>query len=256
MPPFASGDRVILYDLASGERRLVVAGGEVARVAGLGTVDLGRLVGLEPGAAFTFPGRSFVALAPTVRDLMETAQRKAQVVLPKDAARIVFEADLRAGARVVEAGIGSASLTLALARAVGPTGRVVTYELREDFAEWGRANVARAGLADVVEVKVGDVAKDVSETDVDAVVLDVPDPWEAVPAAWRALKGGGVLVTYSPLVSQVEATHKALAAAAFLPPRTVEVVERDWVVGERGARPAFEMLGHTGFITAARKRLG
>ncbi|HVL47837.1 MAG TPA: tRNA (adenine-N1)-methyltransferase [Candidatus Thermoplasmatota archaeon] len=255
MAPFAPGDRVVLLDPATGERLLVVVGGGVERVKGLGTVDLARLVGVEPGARFEYPGRAFIAVAPTVRDLLETVARKAQVVTPKDAARIVFEADLRAGARVVEAGVGSASLTLALARAVAPTGRVTTYEIREDFAEWGRANLARAGLADVAEVKVGDVAKDVVERDLDAFVLDVPEPWLAVSAAWNALKGGGVLVTYSPLVSQVEATHRALADHPFTVVRAFETMEREWVVGERGARPSFEMLGHTGFVTVARKRL-
>ena len=64
---------------------------------------------------------------------------------------------------------------------------------------------------------------------------------------------GGRFVSYSPTVGQVERTHAALREAAFSDVRTFETLERELVVGRQGTRPSFEMLGHTGYITAARK---
>jgi tRNA (adenine57-N1/adenine58-N1)-methyltransferase len=133
-----------------------------------------------------------------------------------------------------------------------PGGRLVTYELREDHAEVARANVEAAGLSEGHDLRMGDVA-DMEETDVDAVVLDVPEPWTAVPASQRALRTGGRLVSYSPTVGQVERTHGALREAGFHGVRTFEWLERELVVGSGGTRPSFEMLGHTGYTTVARK---
>lgn len=249
---FRAGDPVALVDEA-GFRVLVRAGTGAQRIHGLGVVDTARLVGLAWGGRVEQVGKTLTALPPSLGDLLAALPRKAQVVKAKDAARIVLECDLHAGRVVVEAGIGSAHLTAALATAVRPGGKVVTYELREDFAAWGKANLELAGLADAVEVKVGDVRGGIAERGVDAVVLDVPDPWLAVPAAWDALRVGGAIATYSPLVSQVEQTHEALRKQGFRDLRTVETLERAWVVGERGARPDFDMLGHTGFLTFARR---
>jgi tRNA (adenine57-N1/adenine58-N1)-methyltransferase catalytic subunit len=246
-------DRVILVD-GEGQRWLVRAGAAGVRIPGLGVLDGRRLVGQPWGCRIEQVGKVLTALPPSTPDLLATVRRKAQIVQPKDAARIVLECDVRAGSRVVEAGVGSAALTIALARAVLPGGKVTTYELREDFAAWGRDNLEAAGLAQAVEVKLGDVRGGIAEWEVDAVVLDVPDPWMAVPAAWEALRIGGALACYSPLVSQVEQTHEAARKQGFQDLRTLELLERAWVVGERGSRPSFDMLGHTGYLTFARKR--
>jgi tRNA (adenine57-N1/adenine58-N1)-methyltransferase len=246
------GAPLILLDTGGG-RHLVRAGRGVQRMRGLGVLDTARLVGLAWGSRVEQAGRQFTVLPPSTLDLMLALRRKAQVVLPKDAARILLECDVRAGSLVVEAGIGSASLTTALARAVQPTGRVVCYELREDFAAWGRENLEAAGLGSSVEVKVADVRAGIAERGADAVVLDIPDPWNAVPAAWDALRVGGHVASYSPLVSQVEQSVRALEKQGFGDARTLELLERAWVVGERGARPSFDMLGHTGFLTFARR---
>lgn len=252
MDRIAPGDPVILVD-AEGRRYLVRASSGMQRIQGLGALDTANLAGLAWGARLEQVGKSLTVLRPSTPDLLAALPRKAQVILPKDAARILLECDVHAGSVVVEAGIGSAHLTAALARACRPGGKVVTYELREDFAAWGRANLEASGLLDVVEVKVADVRGGIAERDVDAVVLDMPDPWLAIPAAWEALRVGGCFASYSPLVSQVEETHRALAKQGFREVRTLELLERAWVVGERGARPDFDMLGHTGFLTFARR---
>lgn len=250
MDTIASGDRVILAE--GDERRLVVAGGEALRVAGVGVIDPGKLVGLEWGASYRVGSRAWRLLRPGYADLAASIERKAQIVLPKDAARILWECDVRAGARVVESGAGSGALTVALAHAVRPGGRVTVYEIRDDFLAHARGNVERAGLAEVVELKLGDVTRGIAERGVDAVVLDLPNPWDAVSGAKDALRADGHLAAYVPLVSQMEQAVAALKAAGFVDVRVLEVIERAWHVGERGARPEHQMLGHTGFLVFAR----
>lgn len=251
-PRVAPGDLVALAD-DEGARVLLRAQGGAQKVRGLGVLAPERLAGLAWGARLEHGSKAWRILKPGIADVAAGLARKAQVVLPKDASRILYECDVRAGARVVEAGIGSAALTCALAWAVAPGGRVHTYELRDDFAQWGARNLEEAGLAQHVDVKVGDVTKGVAERDVDAFILDVPNPWDAVPAAREALRGDGHFCAYSPLVSQVEATHRALHAHGFFDARTIEVIERRWAVHERGSRPEHEMLGHTAWLTFARK---
>jgi tRNA (adenine57-N1/adenine58-N1)-methyltransferase len=252
MGPIQAGEPVVLVDEA-GERWLVRAGAKAERIKGLAWLDPSQLVGRPWGGRVEHAGKVLTLLPPSTPDLLATVRRKAQIVLPKDAARILLECDVRAGSRVVEAGIGSAALTIALARASQPGGLVSTYELREDFAAWGRENLEAAGLAQAVEVKVADIRGGIAEREVDAVILDMPDPWLVVPAAWDALRSGGAFASYSPLVSQVEQTHQALRKQGFREVRTLELLERAWVVGERGARPSFDMLGHTGWLTFARR---
>ncbi|HVL87845.1 MAG TPA: tRNA (adenine-N1)-methyltransferase [Candidatus Thermoplasmatota archaeon] len=254
--PFAAGDPVLLLERTEEgdvRKHLLRAGDKVERYRGLGVFDPGKLVGLAPGDRLRIGSKDLVLLTPTTADLLETLERRAQIVLAKEAGPILLHAGIVPGARVVEAGIGSGALTIVLAAAVGARGRVVTYELREDFAQVGRANVDRAGLGDRLEVRIGDVRRGIAEREADAVVLDIPDPWEAVAAAKEALRRGGALACYSPLVSQMEQTVRALEAAGFVDVRTIETLQREWVVGERGSRPSFDMLGHTGFLTFGRK---
>lgn len=250
----APGDLVALAD-DDGNRTLVRAEGGAQKLKGVGILAPEKLAGMAWGARLDHGSKTFRLLRPSVADLTAGLARKAQIVLPKDASRILFECDVRAGARVVEAGIGSAALTTALAWAVAPTGRVHTYEIRQDFADWARANLEESGLAQHVDIKVADVAQGIAERDVDAVVLDMPNPWDAVPAAKEALRGDGYFCAYTPLVSQVEQVVQALLAHGFREVRTMEILERPWVVHERGSRPAHEILSHTAFLTFARKAL-
>ncbi|MGQ0536516.1 MAG: tRNA (adenine-N1)-methyltransferase [Methanobacteriota archaeon] len=247
-----AGDVAVLAD-DEGRRAFLVAGSGPVRVPALGVVESDRVVGLAWGSRFDYGGRSYLVLPAAPEDLAAGIERRAQIVTAKDIAAILYLADVRPGVTVVEGGAGSGSLTLALARSVVPGGRLVSYELRADHLAVARGNVIRAGLADAVEFRETDVRQPWGLSGVHAVVLDMPDPWEAVPAASDALTAGGHFVSYSPLVSQVEATHKALGKHGFTKPRTFETLQREWVVGESGSRPSFEMLGHTGYLTHARK---
>lgn len=252
MTAVAAGDLVALVD-GQGTRTILQAAGGPQKVKGIGILSGERLVGLPWGGRLEHGSQSLRIVRPGIADLHAGIARKAQIVLPKDASRILYECDVHEGSRVVEAGIGSGALTTALAWAVGESGRVFTYELREDFAQWGRKNLEAFGLAQRVDIAVGDVAAGIAQRDVDAVILDMPNPWDAVPAAREALRGDGLFCAYTPNVSQVEQTHAALLANGFFDLRAMELMERRWVVGERGSRPDFEMLGHTAFLTFARK---
>lgn len=248
----SAGDRMLLRS-SDGHDYVVEARDETARVAGLGVLKLGELLGKPWGSKMRIGGEEFQALRPILTDHLALLDRGAQIVLPKDAARIVLECGLHDGSRLVEAGVGSGALTMALAHAVAPQGRVYAYDRREDHLKQGRRNVAAAGLEAVVEFRVGDVGEAIPESDLDAVVLDLPEPEQVVKNAWKALRPSGVFASYSPLVSQVERTVLALRECRFLDVRALELLERAWVIGERGSRPETNMLAHTGFLTFARR---
>ncbi len=241
---------VILLD-ERGKKWRVPVGEGLRNVRGVGRVNTDGLERLV-GRGIEVKGRTYAVLEPSVRDRIETIHRKAQIVGPKDAAYIVFHADLQAGDTVVEGGAGSGALTIALAHAVAPSGRVVSYEVRPDFREVARANVQEAAYADVVRFREADIAQGIEETEVKAVVLDLPEPWTVVPAAKAALRPAGHFASYSPTVEQMRETVLALREAGFGEVWSVELLERRMEVG-RGTRPAFRMLGHTGYTTFGRR---
>lgn len=246
-------DRVVLL-AESGTKHLVALDGEIVNVPSVGVVRSSALRSAV-GRRWSVGGRSFLVLTPAIRDAVETMRREAQIVGPKDAPAILWNCDVKPGDVVVEAGAGSGGLTLSLAHAVGPTGRVVTYDLRPDFLERARENVDAAGLAARVEFKVGDVRSGIAERDANAVFLDMPDPWSAVRSAAEALRMCGHLGSYSPNVEQVSRTVAALREHPFVEVRTVEIIEREIVAQPAGTHPSFAPLGHTGYLTFARKVL-
>lgn len=256
MAPFEQGEALMLLEIdpkdPPGTKQLIVAGQAIAKIADIGIVDTDKLVGGIPGLQYKLGRRSYLVVRPTARDLMETVRRKAQIVLPKDAAQIILQGGIGPGSRVVEAGIGSAALTIALAEAVGATGHVANYEIRADFQSWGRSNLERAGVLDRVTLHLSDPGKGITESNVDAVVWDLPEPWLLVDESRRVLVPGGSFTAYTPSVQQMEKTVHALRAAGFLDVRAQETLVRDWYVGERSVRPDFNMLGHTAWLTFAR----
>lgn len=254
--PIQKGERIVALDPATGDRWLLAADGKGTRKEkGLGIVDPDRLAGQPWGARLKLGAKDVVLLRPTLADLAATLERKAQIILPKDASRILFELGLGAGHRVLESGIGSGGLTIPLLWAVGPTGKVVVQELRAEFADWGKENVRRAGLSAGLEVHLGDLVLG-ANPDVrglfDACVLDQPEPWKALPNVVPLLGPGATVACYTPQVSQMEETSRTLTRLGFASVRQLELIERAWEVKERGSRPSFEGLGHTGFLVFAR----
>lgn len=222
-----------------------------------GSVPHADIVGALNGSFVTSDkGAELVALRPRLTDYVLKMKRGAQVVYPKDTGPILMYADIAPGTTVVEAGSGSGALTLALVRAVGPTGRVVSVELREDHAALAAKTVRRffGGTPEHLELRIGDVIDVIPEVRPDRIVLDVPEPWLAAEAAANGLAPGGVFCAYLPTVPQLETLHRTLdETGAFVEAETFEVFERTWNVRGRSVRPNHQMVGHTGFITTARR---
>jgi tRNA (adenine57-N1/adenine58-N1)-methyltransferase catalytic subunit len=182
--------------------------------------------------------------------------RGAAVVYPKDAAHIVAMADIFPGARVVEAGAGSGSLTCALLRAVGEHGRVSSYERRPDFADIARANVDKffGGRHPAWRLTVGDVGESLADEEADRVVLDMLAPWECVDAAGDALVAGGLICAYVATTPQLSRVVETLRAhGEFTEPHAFETLLRSWHVEGLAVRPDHKMIGHTGFLVTARR---
>jgi len=193
------------------------------------------------------------ALKPLPRDQAVKMGRQTNIVYPKDAGLILLLAGIGPGSVVVEAGTGSGALTSILGHHVAPSGRVISYEVREDFAKEAQKNIAKIGLDDIVTIKQQDVLAGINETEVGAVVLDMAVPWDVVPLAYEALYGGGVLVSFSPTIEQTQRTVDAIYASYFTEIMTRELIEREILVRPGKTRPATRMIGHTGYLTSARK---
>jgi tRNA (adenine57-N1/adenine58-N1)-methyltransferase len=217
------------------------------------------LIGRPEGSLVSASGGGrLLALRPTFPERVTERRRRAQPIYPKDLAAILMHSDAFPGASVVEAGTGTGALTAALARAVGLAGRVIAYEVREEFLKLAREAVddALAGAGGNVEFRLGDVYQPnaIPETGLDRGYLDLAEPWLAVPAFAAALRPGGVLFAHCPNVSQVIRFSEALREQrGFGLIETVEVLERGWTVRGRSSRPDHRMVAHTGFLTFARR---
>ena len=250
------GDRIVLLS-ESGVKFAVLVEEGARRISGIGVIDPSSLSGSPYGSVAKIGNRKFIVLLPSVLDRFETLRRKAQIILPKDAAQILMNCDISSGDRVIEGGSGSGAMTSALAWAVRPGGKVITYDIRADYLRQARQNIEQAGLEDLCELKEADLTAPgaMNERGVDAVVLDIPEPWKAADNAWEALRPCGHLACYSPTVNQVETTVRKLWERRFIEVRTVETLQREMAVVEKGIRPSFDMLGHSGYLTFARKVL-
>ncbi|MDH7509146.1 MAG: tRNA (adenine-N1)-methyltransferase [Methanomassiliicoccales archaeon] len=247
------GETLYLLD-DKGRRHWFTLKRDMIKIEGLGVLDGNRIIGAENGISVEIAGRRFFVLRPGVAELMESIERNTQVIISKDAAYITHFLNLKCGDVVVEAGVGSGCLTIALLNAVQPFGKVISFELRKEFAR-ARKNVMRSQFVENWELRVDDIKTAKIDVPVDAAVLDIPDPWEAVDNITGMLKGGGRFCAYVPNVNQLENTVKRLSAANYVEIRAFENLQRQMEVHEGGTRPAFEMLGHTGYLIFARKVL-
>ncbi len=249
----------MLYDRSGRRYRAVLeAGGTLSLHSGALRHD--DLIGLPEGSIVTtHQGSKLLVLRPTFAELALDRKRKAQPIYPKDLGAILVGADIHPGARVLEAGAGTGTLTAALLRAVGPAGRVVSYELREEFLEAARGTVVEhlGTEPPTLELRLGDVYEEQVEGEFDRVCLDLPEPWRALPQVAPALRPGGILFALSPNVSQVQRLADAMRElGGFGLIETVELLERAWTVRGRSLRPAHRMVAHTAFLTFARRLAG
>jgi tRNA (adenine57-N1/adenine58-N1)-methyltransferase catalytic subunit len=249
---FAPGDQVLLVDNKNRRYLVVLAeGGEFHTHAGILPHD--NVIGAAEGTRFrSSQGATYTGIRPTLSDFVLKMPRGAQVIYPKDLGPILMLLDIFPGARVLESGVGSGALSMTLVRA----GAVVTgYELREDFANRASKNVASFLGADAMEryrVEVRDVYEGIDETDLDRVVLDLPEPWRAAKHAARAMHRGGILVAYTPQITQAVQLREELEGQGFGMVDTIEVLNRGWHIEGQSVRPDHRMVAHTGFLTSAR----
>lgn len=264
----SEGDRVTLF-LKGKRHTTMVRTGRMD--AGSFSFPGEALIGMTYGRN-EIAGMEVVVLPALVRDHMETLDRGPQIILPGDASTILFYADIHAGSVVLEAGTGSGSLTIALASAVGDTGRIITMDNVQKHLDRAKKNVKRAGYLHRVEFLRGDIrdqqafhellgSLSLDLDHVDAAVLDMPDPWEAVNSVRGILRPGGILTGYIPTTNQVERFRMELqpsmtaagpSTREFIDVFTLETLQRELVVKQGAVRPDYSMLGHTGYLTFAR----
>ncbi len=246
------GESIILIDergkkyLTRAERRQLQTN--------FGVVDLGEAIGKEPGARLkSHLGKEFVLLRPSIADYLQKLKRAPQIMLPKDAAQIIAHTGVGPGSLVVDAGAGSGSLAIFLGNLVRPNGRVVSYEVREDFARLAEENIRLAGLSEIVAVKLKDVYEGIDESNVDLVTLDVPQPERALVHAEKALKPGGYLAVFMPCVEHIQRIYREFPNLKFANLKTIECLVREFEVGAGFTRPSTRMIAHTGYLTFARR---
>ncbi len=254
--PFEPRERVLLLD-AKGRRYLVrLQEGGTFHFHG-GAVRHDDLLGQQEGVVVSSAtGASLAAYRPRLADFILKMPRGAQVVYPKDVGAILVFADVFPGARVLEAGTGSGSLTISLARAVGSSGRLVSYELRPDHHEQAVANVQTyfGAIPAQLDLREADVLDAAAEADrYSHLVLDLPQPWDCIELACRVLEPGGVFCAYLPTTVQVQQLGLGLEEAGFRDLETFETLMRTWHVAERSVRPDHRMVAHTGFVTTGRR---
>ena len=221
-----------------------------------GRISVDELIGRDEGCVVrSSVNEPFLVFRPTLPQLIPNLPRSAQVIYPKDLGPILIWANVFPGARIVEAGVGAGALSMTLLRAIGPDGSLISYEMREDFVGMAQKNVRKYfGPAPNWLLKLGDVSTELTETNVDRIILDLPEPWRVVESAWKALKPGGILLCYLPTVIQVKSLVDALRDdQRFSCVETSETMMRFWHLKGLSARPQHRMIAHTGFLTSARR---
>lgn len=222
-----------------------------------GAIEHDALIGRPEGSVVcSSAGTQYLALRPLLTDFVLSMPRGAAVIYPKDAAQIIAMGDIFPGCTVLEAGAGSGSLTCSLLRAVGPTGTVISYEVRDDHAEVALRNVATffGARPGNWSLRVGDAVEHRADEPVDRVILDMLSPWEVLHPAAAALRPGGVLIGYVATTTQLSRLVEAIREhTGFTEPSAWESFVRGWHVVGLAVRPEHRMIGHTAFLVTARR---
>ncbi|NLI82371.1 MAG: tRNA (adenine-N1)-methyltransferase [Deltaproteobacteria bacterium] len=222
----------------------------------LGAIHMKDVLGREEGEHLeTHKGAKLFLFRPSLEDYIFTMVRKTQIIYPKDLGAIVFHGDIRHDDLIIESGIGSGALSMALLRALGENGTLISVEKRPEFALQASENIAKffGRAPSNHQVIVADIQDFSLNALADRVFLDLPEPWHAIGPVAGLLRQGGLLLSLSPNIGQVQLVYRELKAHGFAAMNTFELMKRDWMVDERRARPKDRMIAHTGFITVAKK---
>ena len=250
---FAENEYIYLVDENDKKHWLKVSFG-MLKISSLGTIDGARLKDMDDGSSMTVAGKTFTAFRPGTMELIESLERGAQIITPKDAATILLYSDVKAGDKVLEVGAGSGALTTTLLRAVSTTGHVHTVEFKEENAQRALRNIRRTGLDANWTFQIGDARDAKVEYVADALIMDMPDPENALDNLLPALRPGGRICAYIPNMNQLEKIVVALRERNFSDVFALENLQRGMEVHCGGVRPSFDMLGHTAYLVFGRKR--
>jgi len=255
--PITEKDLILIY-LNEKRQFLVQVTPNLKLSSDLGEFNVGDTIGKPFGyVGKTHLGKEFYCLKPSTADLMMKVKRTTTIVYPKDTGFLLLETAIGPGSKVIEVGTGSGALTLVLAKFVAPDGVVYSYDRREEFIENAKKNIERAGYIKSVEFFCQDVAEQgFLQKGVDAIFIDVPEPWGIVPKAAQVLKGGYHVVSWSPNVEQVKSTVDALQNHNFIRIKVSEIVEREILVRRQGVRPRERGITHTAYLVSAQKIYG
>lgn len=253
---FVPGDQVQLTDPKGRMHTIQLEPGKIFHTA-KGQIQHDEILGGPEGVVVTSSnGTTYLAQRPLLRDFVLSMPRGATVIYPKDAAILVGLGDVFPGAKVIEAGVGSGALTCSLLRAVGDTGSVHSFELREEFAEVASKNIERffGQPHPAWRLTQGNLGLESQDRDVDRVFLDMLAPWECLQAVSDALRPGGVLCVYVATTTQLSRTIETLRMmGGWTEPEALETLLRNWHVEGLAVRPNHRMSGHTGFVVTTRK---
>ncbi|MGH7910895.1 MAG: tRNA (adenine-N1)-methyltransferase [Candidatus Dormibacteraceae bacterium] len=259
MSVFTEGDEVLLHDQKGRRYRVRLRAGQTHSLHS-GTIAHDALLGEEEGTVVaTNRGARLLALRLTYAEEVTERRRRAQPIYPKDLGAILLGADLKPGLDVFECGTGTAALTIAAWRAISPGGRLVSYEAREEFGALARAAIEETlgAVPEGMDLRIGSVPDGVTPEQVggvDRVLLDLPEPWTAVPLVLGILRRGGLVFALCPNVSQVQRYADGLRdATGFGLIEITELLERHWTVRGRSMRPSHRMVAHTGFLVFAHR---
>jgi tRNA (adenine57-N1/adenine58-N1)-methyltransferase len=251
--PLKEGDFILLFD---GEKKYFVELKPKIFSTRFDSLDLASLIGRDYGdKVLGKKGASFFILKPTIYDFIMNIERQTQIIYPKDVGYILLKLDVGPGKKVLECGTGSGALTLAFAYVVGEEGRVITYEKEERFFQLAKRNLERFGLAHRVELKLKEVVDSFDETDVDALFLDVREPWLLLKPAWDALKPGHSLGILVPTTNQVSQVLTHLLSLPFKDVEVLEILVRRYKPNPERLRPEDRMVAHTGYLIFSKKVL-
>ena len=249
-----AGESVLFIDSKEREYLRTLRSGARIHIRS-GAIAADDLIGGPEGRAIdNSGGETFLVLRPTYATLIPNLPRRAQVIYPKDVGTILLWGDIAPGTRVIEIGTGPGALSMALLRAIGPAGELISYEIRPDFAEMASTNVRQfLGEAPNWTIKLADAREGIAERNVDRMVIDLAEPWTLLGAAWQTLRPGAVLTAYVPTVLQVKQFVDQARLSGFGAVQVTETLLRPWHVGGLSIRPVHRMVAHTGFVIPCRR---